>query len=71
MALWQELKCHNGQSTEINTDIEDGQFESKSLSLYNTTTRFLELLIDEIEMLKEFLTKIKYSHFSKNSQVII
>lgn len=71
VTLWQEIIYYNGQFPEIDIDMEDSQFKSNSLNHHNITTRFLELLIDEIVMSEEVITKVEYSCLSKNSQVII
>ncbi len=71
MALWKKIICSGGQPTAIDVDMEDGQFESNSSGHHDTVTWFLEPLMDEIEMLKELLTKVEYSRLSKNPQVII
>ena len=51
--------------------MEDNQFKSNLSGHYGAAIRFLKLLIDEIKMLEELLTNIKYNRLSKNPEVII
>ena len=71
VSSWQEIIHHSGQIAATDANMEDNQFESNSSNHHNTAIRFLELLIDEIEMKEELLTKVEYSHISKNLQIII
>lgn len=50
--------------------MKDNQFVSHLLIHHSTAIRFLELLINKIELLEELLAKIKNSRFSKNLEVI-
>ncbi len=71
VASWQEIIRCGGQPAAIDADMEDGQFESNSSGHHSVATGFLELLIDEIEMSEERLTKVEYNRLSENLEVII
>ncbi len=71
VASWQKIIRRGGQFAAIDADMEDVQFESNWSGHYGTTIGFLELLIDEIKMSEELLTKVKYNHLSENPEVII
>lgn len=51
--------------------MKNSQFKSNLLGYHGIATGFLELLINKIEMSKEFLTQVEYSHPNKNPQIII
>ncbi len=71
VSSWQEIIRCDGQPAAIDADIEDGQFESNSSGHHGAATRFLEPLIDEIEMSEELLTEVEYNRLSENPEVII
>lgn len=58
--------CRNGQSIKINTDMNYVQDKFNLSSSYDFSTEILKPKIDEIKILKEYLTKVKYSHLGKN-----
>ncbi len=68
---WQEIICSDSQPVAINVDMEDDKFKSNSSGHHGAATGFLELLMDEIEILDELLTKVEYNSLSKNLEVII
>ncbi len=65
MALWQKIICYSGLLTVIDIDMEDSPFKSNLSHHHGTAIRFLELLMDEIEILEEHLTKVEYNRLRK------
>ena len=66
--LWYKIIFHNGQLIEVNTNINMNYnyYKFNSLRHPNSSTGILESIIGKIEMLEEYLTKIKSSRFSNN-----
>ena len=71
VSSWQEIICRGGQLKEVDTNMDHDQYKSDLSGYPDSLTRILKPIIDEIKMSEEYLTKIEYSHLSKNPQVII
>lgn len=71
--LWQDIIRRNGQPIEIDIDIDMNynQHESNVSGYFDSSTEILESIIDKIEILEEYLTKIKSSRLGNNLQAII
>ncbi len=70
---WQKIICHGSQPTEIHTDIDmDYDYYKSNPSSYpDSLTGILKPIIGEIEMSKEYLTKVESSCLGDNPQAII
>lgn len=51
--------------------MKDCPFKSNSSDHHGIAIGFLELLMDEIEILEKHLTKVEYNRLNKNPEVII
>lgn len=70
---WQKIIRCGSKSIEIDTnmDINYNHHKSNSSSHRNSLAEILELIIGEIKMLEEYLTKIESSYLDNNPEAII
>ncbi len=73
ISLWHEIICRGGQLIEIDTDIDmDYNHHKSNLSSHlDSWMGILEPIIGEMEISKEHLTKVEFSHLGNNLQAII
>lgn len=61
ISLWQEIIRHSGQKAKKDIDIDYIQNKSNSSYYHNSLIRIFEPMIDKIEILEEYLTKLEYN----------
>ena len=71
ISLWQKVIRRGGQIPEEDIDIDYNQDDSNISSHHNPSIGILELIIDEIEMSEEHLTKVEYNRLGENPQAVI
>ena len=71
ISLWQEVIYRGGQLPEKDIDMDYNQDDSHISSHQNLFEEILELIIDEIEISEEHLTKVEYNRLGKNPQAVI
>ncbi len=61
ISLWQEIICRGSQQTKVDTnmDMDYNHYESNLSGYPNSSMRILELISGKIEILEEYLTKVK------------